>query len=122
MTINEVMAVFSQRCHSVMSEDEQIRALSELDGRIKVEIIDTHEGFEAVAFEPFGSDVDRSRVLLVPSPYDGLYIDWLFVREALLRDEIERYNNALYIFKEALGEYARYYNRTHMPKAPCVKY
>ena len=122
MTINEALAAFAERCHSIMSEEEQVRVLSELDGRIKSEIIDTHEGGGGVKFEPYGADVDRDTVLLVPFPYDGLYIDWLLVCEMLRRDEIERYNNALYTFKEALGEYARWYNRTHMPKASRVRY
>lgn len=122
MKINEVLTAFAERCHSIMSEDEQILALSELDGRIKTEVIDTHEGGEGIKFEPFGADVDRDTELLVPSPYDGLYVDWLLVKEMLRRDETERYNNALYTFKNSFGDYAKWYNRTHMPKAPRVRY
>ena len=37
--------------------------------KIKIEIIDTHEGGEGVRFEPYGDTTPRGTVLLVPFPW-----------------------------------------------------
>ena len=121
MTIGEALAAFKAH-HPIMSEDEQIAALSTLDGRIKNEIIDTHEGGEGVKYTPYKADVSRDTVLIAPHPYDVLYIYFLNANEALKREEPERYNNALYVFNEAFADFRKAYNRTHMPKAVYVSY
>lgn len=121
MTIGEALAAF-KRYNAIMSEEEQIAALSALDGRIKIEIIDTHEGGENVSFTPYTVDTPRKMVLIVPHPYDVLYINFLVANEALKREEHERYNNALYVFNEAYADFRKAYNRTHMPRAVYVAY
>lgn len=121
MTIGEALAAF-KRYNGIMSEEEQIAALSALDGRIKNEIIDTHEGGEAVSYTPYTAKTARDTALLAPHPYDVLYINFLVANEALRREEAERYNNALYVFNNAFTDFRKAYNRTHMPKAVYVGY
>ena len=39
-----------------------------------------------------------------------------------LNGEIDRYNNAMAMFQAALDDYARHYNRTHLPLGARIRY
>ena len=98
------------------NQTEKVKWLSALDGTIKAEIIDTHEGAEDVVFNGYTEDTDLLTALLVPAPYDELYIFWLESKIDYWNGEIGKYNNSISMFNEAYSSYAKYYNRTHMPK------
>ncbi len=95
---------------------EKIKWLSTLDGIIKAEIIDTHEGASEVATK-FKGYTDSSLVatLLVEHPYDDIYIKWLEAQIDYANGEYGKYNNSIAMFNTAYEAYAKYYNRTHMP-------
>ena len=59
------------------NQDVKIAWLSTLDGIIKTEIIDTHEGADNVVFNGYKDDTDLNTILLVPAPYDEIYLFWL---------------------------------------------
>ena len=98
------------------NQTEKVKWLSTLDGTIKAELIDTHEGAEDVVFNGYTEDTDLLTALLVPAPYDELYIFWLESKIDYWNGEIGKYNNSISMFNEAYSSYAKYYNRTHMPK------
>ena len=98
------------------NQTEKVQWLSTLDGTIKAELIDTHEGAEDVVFNGYTEDTDLLTALLVPAPYDELYIFWLESKIDYWNGEIGKYNNSISMFNEAYSSYAKYYNRTHMPK------
>ena len=89
--------------------------LSQLDGRIKKEIIDTHDGAENTEFAGYGDDTPTDTVLLVPAPYDEMYQKWLESCIDYANGEYGKYNNSITVFNNAYAAYERYYNRTHMP-------
>jgi len=86
----------------------KFRWLDELEGRIYNEILASHEGFES--FSPSDSE------LTVPSPYDEMYIYWLFMKMDYINGETERFNNDALMHNTAWVNYANYINRTHAPK------
>ena len=98
-------------------EGEKIKWLSMLDGIIKSEIIDTHEGGLDVKFNGYTEDTDINTVLLVPAPYDDVYLRWLEARIDYTNGEYKRYNNSLTAFEDAYNQFVNYYNRIHMPKS-----
>lgn len=103
------------------SQEDKIKWLSTLDGIIKIEIIDTHEGADKVAFN--GYDMSSLETeLLVPSPYDDIYIKWLEAQIDYNNSEIGKYNNSMAMYNSTYSTYERYYNRTHMPKGHKFKY
>lgn len=104
------------------SQPEKIKWLSSLDGVIKSEIIDTHEGGEDIVFSGYGEDADLSTVLLVPAPYDDIYLKWLEAMIDYTNGEYGKYNNSLVAYNDAYDLYQRHYNRTHMPKGTKFKY
>jgi hypothetical protein len=104
------------------SNEEKIKWLSILDGLIKTKIIDTHEGGEDVVFNGYEDDSDLTTELLVPAPYDDIYIHWLTMQIDLTNGEYARYNNSAMVYNNSYHEFADYYNRTHMPLGKNMKY
>ena len=103
------------------SQEDKIKWLSTLDGIIKTEIIDTHEGGSEVIFN--GYDMNSLETeLLVPAPYDEIYIKWLEAQINYNIGEIGKYNNSMTMYNTALSTFERYYNRKHMPKGHKFKY
>lgn len=94
---------------------EKIRWLSNLDGLIKREIIDKYEGGDSVAFSEY-TEADIMKRLIVPAPYDDVYIKWLEAQIDFANGEYGKYNNAALAFNEAYQRYARAYNRENKPK------
>ena len=116
MTLAEAI----QRCDTLkpnsFTTPEKIEWLSRLDGRVKTEVIDTHEGFEDVEFAGYTEDTPLlETTLLVPSPYDELYLYWLQAQIDYNNGEINKYNNNISMFNSAYRDFTSYYNRTHMP-------
>lgn len=101
---------------------EKIRALSTLDGIIKDSIIDTHEGSENVVFAGYTQETALTTELLVPAPYDVIYLYWLESTIDYWNGETGKYNNSISLYNTAYSEFEKYYNRTHMPKGKKFKY
>jgi hypothetical protein len=97
------------------SQVEKIRWLSQLDGVIKTEIIDTHEGGEKITFKEYNEMTPLTEELLVPHPYDEVYIRWLEAQIDYANGEYGKYNNSITMYNTALSAYEKYYNRTHKP-------
>lgn len=97
------------------SQDEKLRWLSNLDGIVKSEIIDTHEGGDEVAFTGYNEMTPPAQELLVPHPYDDIYIKWLEAQIDYANGEYGKYNNSITMYNTAFAAFAKHYNRTHKP-------
>lgn len=95
-------------------QTEKIKWLSTLDGIIKAEIIDTHEGADKVTFTGY-TEKSLGETLLVKPPYDDIYIKWLEAQIDYANGEYGKYNNSITLYNTAYDAFAKYYNRTHMP-------
>lgn len=97
------------------AEREKVFWLSLIDEIIKREIIDTHEGAEAVTFTGYDENTDINTVLLVPSPYAELYLYWLESKIDYYNGEMTKFNNSITMFNHMYEAYERFYNRDHTP-------
>jgi hypothetical protein len=122
MTIMEALHRIDELKPNSYSQAEKIKWLSSLDGVIKSEIIDTHEGGEDIAFSGYPDDADLITELLVPAPYDDIYLKWLEAQIDYTNGEYGKYNNSLIAYNDAYDLYQRHYNRTHMPKGTKFKF
>ena len=96
-------------------QPEKIRWLSELDGIIKNEIFDTHEGGKNISYSGYTEDTALDTLLLVPAPYDDIYIHYMEMRIDYANNEYGKYNNSMVMYNTAYSAFERYYNRNHMP-------
>ena len=122
MTILEAINRVDTTKPNSYTQVEKVDWLSTLDGIVKSEIIDTHEGGETVVFEGYDVDTSLDTVLLIPAPYDDIYIRWLEARIDYANGEYGKYNNSLTAYNDAYGLYAKYYNRKNMPKGSKLKF
>jgi hypothetical protein len=122
MTIMEAINRIDSIKPNGYSQPEKVRWLSTLDGIIKTNIIDTHEGSEAVVFNGYTEETNLTTKLLVPAPYDDIYLFWLESQIDYWNGETGRYNNSISMYNNAYEGYERYYNRKHMPKGKKFKF
>ena len=122
MTIIEAINTIDDLCPNTYSQDKKIAQLSKLDGVIKRNIIDKHEGSEMVTFNGYDETTPHDTELLVPAPYDDIYVFWLQSWIDYWNGELGRYNNSTMMYKTAYSNFERAYNREHMPKETKIKY
>lgn len=115
MTIAEVISKVDALMPNNYTPEDKIGWLSSLDARVKTQIIDTHKHNEPIFFYGYDSLLDQETELLVPAPYDEMYLRWLEAQIHYHNSEDERYNNAIMLFNNAYEGYKKHYTRTHMP-------
>ena len=122
MTITEAINKIDSLKHNTYSQSDKVDWLSRLDAMVKKHIIDTHEGAEDVSFKGYDDLTELSTELLVPAPYDEMYLRWMEAQIDYHNGEYNKYNNAILMFNADYESYQNYYNRTHMPKGKSFKY
>lgn len=122
MKIREAIERIDSQKHNVYSQNEKIAWLSRLDFLVKTLIIDAHEGAETVEFTGYNDRTDMETELLVPAPFDEVYLRWLEAQMDYSSGEYDKYNNAILMYQTSYDSYANYYRRTHMPKSTAIKY
>lgn len=100
---------------NVYSQTEKIKWLSTLDGVVKAEVIDAHTGAEKVTFEGYNETTPLTKELLIPHPYDEVYIRWLEAQIDYANGEYGKYNNSITMYNIAYSAFEKYYNKTHLP-------
>lgn len=122
MTLMSAMNRIDNLKPNSYSQEEKIKWLSALDGTIKAEIIDTHEGGEDIVFSGYNENTVLTTELLAPHPYDELYICWLEAQIDYANGEYGKYNNSMAMYNTAYNAFLNYYNRNHMPKGKKLKF
>lgn len=117
MTILEAINRTDRAKPNTYSNSDKIRWLSTLDGVVKNEIIDTHEGGEDVRFTGYNDETLLTTELLIPAPYDEVYIRYLEMQIDYANGELGKYNNSTVAYNTAFSAFERYYNREHTPKS-----
>lgn len=122
MTIIEVITDIDELKPNGYSQAFKVQWLSELDGKVKGEIIDTHEDGEDVSFSGYNDETPTETELLIPHPYDDVYTYWLEAKIDYANGEYAKYNNSMAMFNTAYSAFERYYNREHMPNGKSFKF
>lgn len=115
MKIIEAINKIDDLTSNTYTQENKVEWLSRLDWIIKTQIIDTHHGAEKVAFTGYDENTDLHTVLLVPAPFDEIYLRWLEAQIAYHNGEIDKYNVAITMYNTAYDGFANYYKRTHRP-------
>lgn len=122
MKIIEAINRIDSLKHNTYSQNDKVAWLSRLDSMVKRLIIDTHEGAENVTFTGYDDSTDPETELLVPAPFDEMYLRWLEAQIDYTNGEYDKYNNSILMYQAAYDAYANCYNRNHMPKGTAIKY
>lgn len=117
MTINEVIAKSDFICPNTFDNKDKIYTLSQLDGMVKADIFDKYDTDDGANFSGYGVD-DIDVTLLIPFPFDNIYVSRLVAEMYRLLGENDEYNNWLVMFNTEWDSYERYYAQNHTQKAP----
>ena len=116
MTIKECIDMVDSIKPNQYGVEEKTRWLSFLDGIIINDVLKTHEGYEGQYDEFTGYSHDRlGTKLIVNTPYDQMYVEFLKMKIDEANGETARYNNSATMFNSYLGMFKKYYNKYHMP-------
>lgn len=121
MTIDEAINTLDSQKTNTFSRQDKLRWLSRLDETIYRELILTHEG-PAPAFSGYDEKTDPKTTLLVPSPWDEIYLRYLQAQIDYANGEMTRYANGAALYNACLAAYTNFYNRTHAPKGGRWRY
>ena len=120
MTVQEVIARADALKPNAVPEAEKIRWLSTLEGMIKDEIADTHEGWQTPL--PTGGDLTGGDTLFAPPPYDDVYFFWIMAKIDFTNGEFDAYANSAAAFNSVYSAFADHVNRTKTPQTAEIKY
>lgn len=120
MTIKELVAQIQSQKPNTLTLDDYVAWLSDLDGQIKAEVIDTHEGGDTF-WMPYTPD-DITAELLAKPPYDQMYYYYLESKIDYANAEYQKFNNSSAMFAQSYQEFRNAYNRTHLPIAGKMRF
>ncbi len=114
MTVQEAIERADTLKPNAYSDDVKYAWLSELDGRIKAEVLDKRMGFENLPVPDYGYE-SRTKNLLAPAPYSEMYVYWLFMKMDFMNGEFDRFNNDAVLYNTAYLAFSNHINRNHAP-------
>ena len=120
MKIREAIERIDSHKHNIYSQNDKIAWLSRLDSMVKTLIIDAHEGGENVEFTGYDDKTDMNTEMLVPAPFDEVYLRWLEAQIDYHNGEFDKFNAAMLLFNAAWREFENYYKQEHgSPSGTC---
>lgn len=119
MTAAEAIARLDELKPNGFSYEQKLGWLAALDGTVKREIHDRHEGAED---RELPGRYEAGTVLLVPFPYEEIYLRYMEAQIDYANGEYERFNNSSAMYAAAWSAYERFYNRSHMPLGERKRY
>lgn len=121
MKILDAINKFDSLVYNDFPQQDKIKWLSTMDGLVKREIIDFYN--QKVEWKPYTSETDLATTdLLVPEPYDEIYMTYLEMQVHRYMQEYAKYNNAAELYTEMYSRYAADYARTHEATMPRFTY
>lgn len=117
MTIIEAITKVDELKFNTFPQDQKLSWLSRLDQMVKLQIIDTHEGAENVHFTGYNSNTDLHTELLVPAPFDEVYLRWMEAQIDYHNGEIDKYNASVTMFNTEFEAFEKWYHRNHLPRS-----
>lgn len=124
MTINEAIAQVQRIKPNVTPTDVLIGWLLRVDKYVYEEIMRGREGFDNITFEQPYTVADGEKTLLVPPPYDELYMYYLEGNICYEERELRKQANAMALYNESMHAFAKKYMRDHksLPLPPTIYY
>lgn len=106
MKISEAIAGAQALTGQAADAATLVRWLSELDGQLALTLC------RAGAWAPYDAAADQTKDLLVPFPWDGLYVNHLAAMTYFTNGEYDRYENERVMSEKTLTDFRAYMRRT----------
>lgn len=109
MTIQEAINWVDEKKHNVYSREDKLVWISKVEAM--AEDLAARYGIKVQSPIATGNYEDN---LLIPAPYDQLYLRWLEAQIDYTNQEYLKYNNAIAVFNTLWKDYANWFCRNHV--------
>lgn len=123
-TEDSVKVTWLRRCEQMLINEIYVQHEHDLEAESRIELSVTGSTLHIKAAGSFAEHIasfDMDTTLLVPEPYDELYLHYLDQKIAYLNNDKARYNTASAMYNNALLTYQQYFNRTYQAKRASKK-
>lgn len=119
MTINEAISRAEELKPSTYPHNMLVNWLGMLDDAASdfMALYHKNDGETETEYQGYNDETDPETVLLIPHPYDEIYIYWLFSKIDFFNEEYEKFNNSNAMYESVWSDFQRYYNRDHTRKS-----
>lgn len=108
-TISAIISQVQEVNPTAYSEEKLTSWISELDGKLSIELLKRETPVS------YSYPEDQNAKVLVPAPYDCLYLYYCIAMCDFFDREMDRYTNDMQMFNAALDDWKSYYQRTNKP-------
>ena len=108
-TLQQALTRIDAICPNAWDETAKLLWLNECESMIQTRILGTAPE-QCITYD---ADTDRSTKLLVPAPFDRLYVYYVIAMCDYAAHETVHYTDSMMLFNAALDEYAKWYQRTN---------
>lgn len=108
-TLQQALSRIDAICPNAWDETAKLLWLNECESMIQTRILGTAPE-QCITYD---ADTDRSTKLLVPAPFDRLYVYYVIAMCDYAAHETAHYADSMMLFNAALDEYAKWYQRTN---------
>lgn len=108
-TLQQALTRIDTICPNAWDDAAKLLWLNECESMIQTRIL----GTAPEACITYDADTERSTVLLVPAPFDRLYVYYVIAMCDYAAHETAHYADSMMLFNAALDEYAKWYQRTN---------
>ena len=111
-TLQQALSRIDAICPNAWDETAKLLWLNECESMIQTRILGTAPE-QCITYD---ADTDRSTKLLVPAPFDRLYVYYVIAMCDYAAHETAHYADSMMLFNAALDEYAKWYpvSYTHL--------
>lgn len=118
MTVTEAITRIDELKPNSYPLSEKVRWLSAVDACVAERILGLSE--ETVSFSGYTGEGDTP--LLVPAPYDEMYLHFLSAQMDLYNGEYTRFNNSMALYETGFRDYENCCRRNHLPRGRSLKF
>lgn len=113
-TLQQALTRIDAICPNAWDDAAKIQWLNECEHMIQMRILDAAPD-QCVTYD---ADTERGTPLLVPAPFDRLYVYYVIAMCDYAAHETAHYADSMALFNAALDEYAKWHQRTNGAAVP----
>lgn len=116
MTVNDIVTFVDRIYSNDIDMDVKVGLIAHCDEQLRLDLLPTHEpDKDCKNPEQDTGTYDGDTVLFAPDRYADLYRWYLQARLALILSQAGMYQTCAALYESTRDEFAKEYNRTHMP-------
>lgn len=122
MTVRDITkGVFALR-HETPQEALICNWANELDGMLWEELFCRCADNPYPEWKPVAPEEADTRRLLIPAPYESIYLEWIRAKMDDWNQEVMLYNGSIAVCNAHLEAFKAHWRRLHRPKQPALTF